>query len=232
MASVHEGHRKRVKNKLLRHGIDCFEAHEALELLLFYAIPQGDVNPLAHELINTFGGLDRVFEADPAELLKVKGVGEHTAVLIKLVMGLIKEYGRQKTQPRLSLASPSDAVDYAVSMFTGETVEKCYLMSFDSKLRLISCDLVSQGSGHGTGIVIKQVAEIAARHRASSVIMVHNHPDGLLVPSAADNEATKKVFRALGAIGIELVDHIIVSQGKALSFTQSGVMALIKGELR
>ncbi len=232
MASVHEGHRKRVKNKLLKHGIDCFEAHEALELLLFYSIPQGDVNPLAHRLIDTFGSLDRVFEADPADLMKVKGVGEHSAVLIKLVMGLIKEYGRQKAEGRPCLNSPNDAVDYAVSMFTGETVEKCYLMSFDSKLRLISCDLVSQGSGHGTAIVIKQVAEIASRHRASSVIMIHNHPDGLLIPSVADNDATKKVYRALGAIGIELVDHIIVSEGKALSFAQAGVMALIKDDMR
>ncbi len=228
MASIHEGHRGRLKRKLLKHGIDSFEPHEVLELLLFYAIPRGDVNPLAHKLIDTFGSFDRVLEADAADLIKVDGVGEHTAALLKLILGSFKVYTQQSSADRFSVSSPHDVMKYATALYIGETVEKCYLLSFSSKLKLISCDLVSQGSGHGAAVLIKNVAEIAARHRAVSVILVHNHPGGNLMPSMSDTEATRRILYALDAIGIELADHVIVAAGKALSFAETGALLSIR----
>lgn len=231
MASVHDGHRERMKSKLLRTSIDSFEPHEVLEMLLFYALPRRDVNALAHELINTFGSFDRVLEADPAELRKVKGVGDHVIALFKLILGSYKTYEQQRGSSRIHINSPEAVMPYVQSLYIGETVEKCYLLCFDSKLSLVACDLVSQGSGHGTGILLQRVMELVMRHRASSVILAHNHPGGNLMPSAEDIEATRHILHVLHPIGIELSDHIIVAGDKCLSFAQSGVLASMRERL-
>ena len=218
---VHDGHRKRLKTQFLIHGED-FHDHQLLELLLCYAIPQGDVNGLAHALLDQFGSLAGVFDALPPSLTRVDGVGEHTAVLLKLIPKLAGRYSTIRSSPGDILASSRAARDYLLPYFqTGPRNEMVYLVCMDAKYKVLGCHKLGEGTVNAADITPRRVVELALAHNASAVLLAHNHVSGLALPSNADLLTTETLARVLREVGVELADHLIFTEDDMVSLKDS-----------
>ena len=221
---VHDGHRKRLKTQFLIHGED-FHDHQLQELLLCYAIPQGDVNGLAHALLDQFGSLAGVFDALPASLTRVDGVGEHTAVLLKLIPKLAGRYSTIRSSPGDILASSRAARDYLLPYFqTGPRNEMVYLVCMDAKYKVLGCHKLGEGTVNAADITPRRVVELALAHNASAVLLAHNHVSGLALPSNADLLTTETLARVLREVGVELADHLIFTEDDMVSLKDSGLL--------
>ncbi len=227
MAGEHSGHRKRLDEKAKLLGFDMLEEHEQLEKLLFSIIPQGNTNPLAHQLLEHCGSLYGVLTADPVELTKIPGVGHRTAQFLHDLLPLLGCVERcmlrenEKQFPFLGTVEERGA--FAKSLFYGKLTECCYLVSLNKKKQAYRYDMVSEGGENETPVYIKELVKLALRTNADSVMMVHNHPSGKLIPSRSDIEATRKLSQSMDAVGIELIDHIIVSCGEYISLKQMDI---------
>ena len=226
MIFLHTGHRKRLKNRFLEEGLDSFEPHQVLELLLFFSIPRRDTNEIAHKLLKKFGSLSGVFEADIKELVKVEGIGENSAFLISMIPQLSRRYLNDKWRDKPELNSSSKAGEYAISLFAGRTYEVFYVICLDAQNRVNYAALVHEGTINEAPIYPRIIVETALRHKANSVILAHNHPGGSLNPSRGDIEATKVIKNALESISIKVVDHIIVCGERYVSFAERGLLVL------
>jgi len=218
-----------MKQRFLEHGLDNFNDINALELLLFYALPRCDTNVVAHRLLDSFGSLPAVLEASAQELEKVEGVGESAAVLLSLA-GALKRLPAARTPGRAAINTPEEAARLCETLFeNGGKYEATYCVSLDKRRRVLHCDLVSAGTLAENAIYPRLIVEFALRHGANSVILAHNHPSGNPAPSRADVDSTKTVCEALSGIGITLHDHIIV--GAEGSFSMLRNMLLPSGEM-
>lgn len=221
---MHEGHRQRVKSRYMAEGLDHFQEHEVLELILFYCIPMRDTNELAHSMLREFGSLAGIFEADPKDLCKRCGVSENTAILLSLIPPLTRRYFRGKWSDKPALSSSSKAGEYAVPLFVGRIYEAFYLICLDAQNRVNNAALVHEGTINEALVYPRLIVELALRHQANSVILAHNHPGGTVQPSKADIEVTRKIIAALGAISIQVSDHIIVAGEQYFSFAENGLL--------
>lgn len=221
---MHTGHRDRVKNRFLNEGLDSFDQHQVLELLLFYSIPYKDTNELAHELINRYGSLAAILEADPFELQKVKGVGKNTAVLLSLLPQLCRRYLKDKWGDRPQLSSTRKAGEYAISLFSGRLNEVFYAICLDAQNRVTYPALVHEGTIDTAPIYPREIVQAALRHQATGLILAHNHPGGSLNPSGADIDATRRIIEACDTVSIRVVDHIIVAGQHYYSFADNGLL--------
>ena len=208
---MHENHRERVKQRFLASGLDDFAPHNVLELLLFYAIPQKDTNELAHSLMERFGSLDKVFDAPIEELKKIRGISEHSATLIKLIPALARRYTVEKNKKDTVFNDVDTMGNYFVSKYIGITVETVLLLSLDNKFNAIDCAVIHEGSVNSCEITVRRLAEIAFKNNASMVVLAHNHPDGLAIPSSADLFTTQQLKTALNLLGIKMLAHIVVA---------------------
>lgn len=206
---LHAGHRGRIRERFLREGLSGFSEHEALELLLTYAIPQRDVNPLAHRLIERFGSFHGVLEASEGDLTRVNGVGKHAASLICLMPQLMSYYQRSAMGERPQITTLLDAKRYCGALFIGAHEERFYVVSLEKSGRVIQAELMHRGTIDEIAIYPRVVAEAAFRHHAHSVLLVHNHPGGFGMPSQEDYDATRAIVEALKVLGIGVVDHLI-----------------------
>ena len=219
---IHGGHRGRMKQRYLSQGLDGFSDHEVLELLLYYAIPRSDVNPLAHRLIDHFGSLHAVLDAEVGELTEVAGVGESTALLLRFVRDLNRRYLLDKQEKRPSLAEPEAAGKLFLPYFYGIQEERVYAAFLDDDLRLINCRLLFEGGINYAPLSVRKLVEAALREKATGVILAHNHPAGQAIPSLEDREATLQIRSALEAMEIRLLDHIIVAGEDYISMEECG----------
>ncbi len=217
----HSGHRKRVKTEFLARGLEGWPDHRALELLLFYAVPQGDVNPLAHELMERFGSLSGVLDAPVAELCRVKGVSEHTAVLLKLVPALTGRYQEDREAPGRIVNTPGEAARYLAPRFRGATNEMVYVLCLDGKHKALGVRKVSEGCLFASEVNLRRIAEEAITLRASALYLAHNHVSNIALPSADDWQATDVVRNTLSGIGLTLIDHLIVVDGDVVSLKET-----------
>ena len=229
---VHDGHRDRLRKRFLAGGFGDFEPHNVLELLLFHTVPRKDTNDLAHTLIDTFGGFDKVLEADYEQLRRVKGVTDVTAAFLKAVFESYGVYERVKHADGFVATSSSAVIHYCESLFVSETVEKAYLLCFDARMKLINCALLSEGGVSAAAVTARKAVEAATANRAVSAILTHNHPRGIAAPSQADLAVTRSIMRALAAIDIELCDHVVVGETFSISMADEGVIYGMKQELR
>lgn len=224
----HTGHRARVRARFLREGLDSFEEHNALELLLFYAIPQRDTNELAHKLINTFGSLSAVFDASAESLMQVGGISENTAVLIKLIPAMYGKYTRSKKNPdTLFLRSAEAAGEYFTSLFAGKSTEHFYAVCMNHKCKVLKTVLISDGTARETQINTRKLLEAAVHTGASNMLIAHNHPEGVAVPSVADVDETNKLFHMLKNAQVKLNDHFIISGDEWFSMASAKKFAFI-----
>ena len=220
--SIHKGHRERLKRRFLEEGLDNFTDIQVLELLLFYAIPRSDTNPIAHALLDHFGSLSRVLEAEAEELKKVPGVGDHAATLLALVIDLCRYYQVNCAQQTEILTTLEDCGKYLVPRFFGRTRETVFLLCLDAKCKVLCCQELGEGSVNTASISIRKVVETALSANATTVVLAHNHPSGIAVPSSEDIQTTQRIAAALSAVEIHLADHIVVAEGDYVSMVQSG----------
>lgn len=222
MENLHEGHRKRMKERFIKSGLDDFAPHNILELLLFYSIPRGDTNPVAHRLIDIFGSLSGVFDATPEELAKVDGVGENSAILISMIPQIARKYLEDKADTANIVVGCSDIGAFLLPKFVGRTNEALMMVSIDNKNKIISCSVVAEGTVDSAKVSRRKIMEEAMKVKATRVILAHNHPCGVAVPSSEDVVMTKEIGRLFAQVGIELVDHIIVANDDYVSMAASG----------
>ena len=219
--SIHAGHRQRLKERFLKESLDNFEEHQVLELLLFYGIPQRDTNEIAHELIRKFGSLSKVLEATPEELAEVKYVGDNVTTLFRLITEVARYYQVNCAMREQILTSIDACGKYLVPFFHGRQIETVFLLCLDAKCKVLCCEKVGEGSVNSAGVPVRKIVEMALKANATSVILAHNHPSGLAIPSGEDIQTTRRVALALDAVEIGLVDHIIVADNDWVSLTQS-----------
>jgi DNA repair protein RadC len=211
-SQMHNGHRERLKKRFLAEGLDNFEPHAILEMILFYSVPRRDTNPIAHRLLDYFGGsLMCVFDAPIEELVKVEGIGINTATLIKLFPEVCRRYLMEMRETGQIIKSSKDAAKCFIPMFIGRTNEFVAIMCIDAKGKLLFCNNIFEGTVNAASVNIRRFVEIAVRYAATDIIMAHNHPGGLAIPSEQDISVTQKVSEALKTVNINLLDHIIVS---------------------
>lgn len=226
----HDGHRKRLrKNFIERGGLYGFSDLNALELLLFYAISRQDTNILAHRLLDKFDTLHGVLTATEQELKEVEGVGDSTAVLLRLVLQIARRSEISKTKDIRAILSSSDAGRYCMPRFMYEEDEVVLMLCLDAKRRIIKCAEVGRGMANAVESNLRLITETALRCKACAVVIAHNHPDGIALPSPEDNAATKQLIAALEPLGVEFVDHIIVAGEDFISYADSGMLPLFKG---
>mgnify|MGYP003291329837 CR=1 FL=1 len=222
MESIHQGHRQRLKERFRKEGLEHFSDIQVLELLLFYSVPRRDTNPLAHELLDTFGSLRGVLEANPDDLASVKGMGEGSAQLLALIPQLLKRY-LASTQGKEEILDTTMACGrYLVPHFFLAREELVYLLCLDAKCKLLDCRMLQSGTVNNVGISVRKIMEVALRMGATSVILAHNHTSGIALPSQEDRDTTRRLWTALNAAGITLADHIIVAGDDFVSMQADG----------
>lgn len=221
--NLHQGHRERLRQRFLSEGLENFQDHNILELLLFYSIPMKDTNEEAHNLMNAFGSLVNVFDADYEDLCKVKGIGERSALLIKLMPELFRKYEMDKLNDDEVILNNAELIaKYVSGYFKGLTEERLYLLCLDTNCKFLKFELISSGTVNATMLNNRKIAEIAFETKSASVVLVHNHPSGVTAPSRADIDATVNIISVMNSIGIKLNDHIIIGHGdEFFSFRRS-----------
>ncbi len=222
--NAHKGHRQRLRERYFKEGLDSFQDHEILELLLFAGRPYCDTNETAHRLIERFGTLCNVLEAEPEDLMQVEGVGVVSATLIRMIPELAARYMRQKWGDHPCLTSTALAGEYSSTLCGLKTHETFYLVCLDAGGRVICPVLISEGSITEVSIYPRMVVEAALRHKAARVLLVHNHPSGRLTPSSEDVRLTDAICKTLAPISIAVSDHLVVSGERFYSFREHGLM--------
>ena len=222
--SIHDDHRQRLKQRFRKEGIDDFTDIQALELMLFYCIPRKDTNPIAHALLEHFGSFSRVMEATVEELTQVCGISEHSALYLTMLTQVGRFYLRDKVRHERILSSLDKCGEYLVPYFFGRLTETVFLLCLDANCKVLCCREVAQGSVNSANISVREIVKVALFTKATSVILAHNHPSGVALPSAEDLQTTHRVAMALEAVDVHMADHIIVADGDYVSLAQSGYL--------
>ena len=220
----HQGHRQRLRETYLRAGLENLSDVNRLELLLFYALPRGDTNPLAHALLQDFGSLSAVLDASVERLMEVDGVGRSTAALIRLVSELnaCAELEKARNRSQGILDTTGKCADYLLPCFFGLSAEVVYVLCLDARCKLLACRKLGEGNVNAANVSVRKIVETALHYNAASVVLAHNHPAGLCRPSEEDESTTLRIWRALDAVNVQLVDHIVVSGSDYCSMADAG----------
>lgn len=222
---IHENHRKRLQNLIYNSNLENLSEIQILEYILTLFIPRKDTNPLAHALLNEFGSISDVFEANYNRLLTIKGVGVSTAVKIKSLCKIFHYTIEQnKTKNSQILLTPSQIIDFFNTFLSKKTNEEFYMASLTAKNELIKVDKIADGNVNKITIDIRKISELVIKNNASLVVIAHNHPDGNPQPSVEDIGATSKIFSALSVLGVGLLDHIIIANNSYFSFHSYGLL--------
>ncbi len=222
---IHDGHRDKMRQRFLKGGLESFADHEALELLLYFAIPRRDTNPIAHALMERYGSLSAVLAAPMEDLQKVDGIGESAATLLRLVPQLAKRARLAESGQDTVLNTADRAGAYLLERFSGEKNEVVYQLCLDRKGKLLACKKLGEGGVSNADLNIRVLMKNAILTSASAVILAHNHPSGVALPSGEDYAATERAQKALATIGVALTDHIIVADEDFVSMSDSGYLA-------
>ena len=220
--NLHKGHRERIRQEFLQHGIDHnTPPHKILEILLFYCVSRADTNPIAHELINKYGSVAAVLDAPVEELAAFKGLSERGAVLLKLIMPIAQRYIFDKSEQKPTFCNLNSIGKYVLSRFLGETREKAAVLCLDTKGSLLGFDFLAEGDLSSVGFSSRELAKRVLSLNATAAVLCHNHPNGLATPSDSDVALTIDAADTLSKIGVQLVDHIIVADTDFVSMAQS-----------
>ena len=224
----HEGHRQRLKNRFLSSSLESFEPHNILELLLFYSVPRQDTNELAHSLIDRFGSLRGVFDADFNDLIEVKGIKENSATLIKLIPQIAKAYMLDEDLSDCVLDTVDKVGEYLVKLYIGSTKETIYVLLFDPSFKLLNTVKLTEGSINSAAIDPRKIFEEVTKVNASMFVLAHNHPHGHAVPSMEDIETTMMLSSAFEMFSVDLLEHFVVGGDKFFPIireTRTGINA-------
>lgn len=218
--NIHKGHRKRVKDNFLKNGLDNFEDHQILELLLFYALPQRDTNELAHRLISKFGSISAVFDAPVCELTKF-GLSDNTVTLLKLIPDISRIYTVDRCDNASKIIDVNNLSEYFKDRFIGRNVEFLHLLLLDTKGKEVYSGEISKGSINSTDVPTRKIVELSLLYNAKYAAIAHNHLSGFALPSKQDLVTTQNIYNALKLINVRLIDHIIIAENDSISLKDS-----------
>jgi len=218
------GHRQRLKMKYIKAGIEALHDYEVVELLLTYAISRRDIKPLAKELLSRFGSLKGIIDAEPAELKKIDGISDHTAILFKLLKEGSALYLQQKAKEKPQISCTSELINFCRTILGGKRDEEFCVIYLDVQNQIIEFETLQKGTVNQATVYPRQVLENALRKKASAIILVHNHPSGHVRPSEADLRITKTISETARLLDINVHDHIIVGEDRFFSFREEGMM--------
>lgn len=216
----HEGHRKRIRERFAQDRFEHFHPHEVLELLLTYALPRQDTNPIAHRLMDRFGSLHAVLEADIHELTQVNGIGEHAATLITMMLPLQRRYEHSRLTEKQVLSNFKDLADFCLALYRGISNERFYVLSLNNNLELLGVDLIGEGTPNQVQVHPRTVLDALIRRRATGAVLTHNHPGGSTLPSQQDVDITGTIASVLETLDIHLYDHVLIAQDRAMSLKE------------
>jgi len=218
-------HRKRLRLKYLTSGIEAFHDYEVLELFLTYAIPRVDVKPQAKELIRIFGSIKGAVDADVGDLVKIKGIGKDSAVLIKLVKEIAALYLKAKAREKKQVTCTTELIDFCRTVMGGKQDEEFCVIYLDAQNQIIEFEPIQKGVVNQAVVYPRQVLERALKKKASAIILAHNHPSGHCRPSDADIRLTKTIQETARLLDILVHDHIIVGEDRFFSFREEGLIS-------
>lgn len=220
--NIHKNHRKKVKDRFFECGFTGMPDHNILEAILFLGIPQKDTNPIAHELINTFGSLTGVLEAKKSDLMNIKGMTENAAFAIMSYLPVNRRYIESLQKKKPVFETNDDLVDFLRPLFFEKsTIERVFVLCFDSKKRLIACRNVCDGDMASALFDIRELTRIVLEVNAQRIIVAHSHPHGVALPSREDIAVTKYVYDMMKFLKVNLDDHIIVTDTAYMSMANS-----------
>jgi len=219
------GHRKRLKDRFLRAGLDSFQDYEVVEFILTYAQARKDTKPLAKDLIKSFGSLRGIVEAPLEELKEVKGVGKHSALLFKLVKAASERYLRDRfLNSQNVITSPGDLINYCQSKMGWLKDEQFRMIYLNTRNQVIEEEVLQEGTVDQTVVYPRKVMESAIRLKATALILVHNHPGGSPRPSPEDRELTRTLAQAAKNFQIKVHDHLIIGREGHFSFLENNLL--------
>ncbi len=220
----HEGHRDRLRGRFVKSGAGAFEDYELLEMILFSAIPRRDVKPLAKQLLAQFGGLPGVFGAELGELVKVKGLSENSAVLLKNIHALTQRMLISDVEKKPILSSWQKLIDYCYVAMAHEKREHFRVLFLNRKNQLIADEVQQIGTVDHAPVYPREIIKRALELGATALILVHNHPSGDPTPSDSDLAMTEEIIRAARALDVLVHDHLIISKNGHTSFKSLGLL--------
>ena len=207
---IHEGHRQRLMKTVQEVGLDGLSNIQVVEFMLFYVFPRGDVNPLAHRLVERFGDVANIIDADVNELLTIEGIGERSARAIVCLGELFNKVNDCRAERYDYLSTQEEICDYFEELMRFMTTENMFLVGIDHKCRVIAKKKLTSGSVKNVGITPITIAHFVSSSKPGGIIIAHNHPNGFAKPSQADRNATEKVIPLLESLGVKYLEHIIV----------------------
>lgn len=222
----HTGHRSRMHERVRQYGFNSLEEHEALEYLLYFTNSRKNTNLIAHALIDRFGSLAGVLEASEEELCKVKEVGPTTARLLHLLPEAGRYYMRSRVGGLKQMETAEQMGQYLIAQFYGLRQERMLLMALNDRRRLLRTVWLGTGTVSAVDVSINQIVTEAMAAGAAAVVLAHNHPGGVALPSRDDVLSTGNIMRALGLLGIHVADHIIVAGEEYCSMYEEGRLPL------
>lgn len=226
LKNLGEGHRERLRKRYIKSGLEGFNDYEILELLLTYSIARKDVKPIAKELIEKFGTIDEIVKSDIKSLLEVDGIGEGSAVFLKLIGDIALTLYREKIEDKdiLTIKSKNILLSYLRGEIGYSPREEFKILFLDTSNKLIASETLFSGTIDKSAIYPREIVERVIKNRAKSVIFAHNHPSGSISPSKKDIELTQYMYDSLKLLEIRLLDHIIVTKNSYFSFLEEGLI--------
>lgn len=218
------GHRERLRERFMRAGVEGVQDYELLELVLFRARARGDVKPLAKALLRRFGGFAEVLAAPVERLVEIEGVGEATAVELKIVHAAAVKLTQARVLKRPVISSWNELLAYCRAAMADQKVEQFRVLFLDRKNILIADEVQQRGTVDHTPVYPREVVKRALELSASAIILVHNHPSGDPTPSRADIDMTNKIVNAGQALGVAVHDHLVIGKDRETSFKTLGLL--------
>ena len=216
-SSPHTGHRQRMRARVEQYGLESLEPHEALEYVLYITNTRKDTNGLAHALMDRFGDFAGVLDASEEDLLTVEGVGPSTARMLHLLPQICRYYSRSRTSTTRCIKTTEQMGSYLMAKFAWSDYERAMLVSLDSRKRVRAAVWLREGTSDRVSLDIKNVVAAAIKGGTDAVVLCHNHPNGVALPSLEDMDATGSIARALGLVNVHLLDHFILTDTEYFS---------------
>ncbi len=218
--NIHAGHRERMHERVHSYGLESLAEHEALEYLLYFTNARRDTNAIAHELLERFGDFAGVLEAREEELCAVEGVGPASARLLHLLPQVVGYYHRSRTKDRRCMRTTEQLGEYLLARFRGLQREQVLLLGLDKRRRMKASAWLGVGDSVSVTLPVRAAVARAIQLGAERAVRAHNHPDGNAMPSRHDIQATAELDRGLRVVGIELLDHFIVTDTEYVSLRE------------
>ncbi len=220
--NIHKDHRKKVREKFYECGLQGMAAHNIIELLLFFGIPFKDTNPMAHELVNRFGSLSAVLEAKRTDLMQVKGMTENAACLISMILPLYRKYSEDIINRKKNFKDTEELVEFLRTLYLdNNNNERVFVLCFDANNYLITYRMLNEGDINSSSLDLRKLAALVLETNCQSVVISHNHPHGVVLPSCDDIDVTKAVVSLLSTLKVRVSDHIIVSDKDYLAMAKT-----------